>query len=214
MECALRSGGAGRWPGTELAGWLCVSLFSHLLLVYAGLGIARPESPHQPATLTVEIKAVAEEFSKPITELQRKSELPPSHTKAAHDEIGSRPASAAPVPLENYFHMSEVDLRAEPINEVLLRYPWPEYRRGLSGTVRFRLFINAEGKLDKVELVNAEPPGHFEEAALEAITKLRFNAARKNGRPVKSQKTIDVVFDPNDHIEMRATRRGSSAAGT
>jgi len=214
MECALRSGAAGRWPGTEITGWLCVSLLSHLLLVYAGLGIARPESPHQPATLTVEIKAVTEELPKPVTELPRKSASPPSHTKPAQHEIGSRPASAAPIPLENYFHMSEVDLRAEPINEVLLRYPWPAYRRGLSGTVRFRLFISAEGELDKVELLNAEPAGHFEEAALEAITKLRFNAARKNGRPVKSQKTIDVVFDPNDHIEMRATPRGFSAAGT
>jgi TonB family protein len=129
-------------------------------------------------------------------------------------EIQGSPRSSGPIPIENYFSLDEVDVRAEPTNEVLLRYPWMEYKRRLRGVVSFRLYISAQGTLDKVELIEGVPPGHFEEAALEAVRQLQFSPARKNGRPVKSQKTIDVVFDPDESLDrVSATQPDPSAAG-
>jgi protein TonB len=77
--------------------------------------------------------------------------------------------------------------------------------------VQFRLFINAQGELDKAELIDAKPRGIFEEAAWDAVKKLKFSPASKNGRPVKSQKTIDVVFDPNEDFSKQVAKRPDSS---
>jgi len=66
----------------------------------------------------------------------------------------------------------------------------------LRGTVRLRLYISERGTVDRAQVVYAHPPGEFEEAALEAVRKLVYDPAIKNGRPVKSQKLIEVTFDP------------------
>jgi len=59
----------------------------------------------------------------------------------------------------------------------------------------------AEGKLDRVELLDATPKGIFENEALATVSKLYFYPATRYGRPVKSQKTIEVVFDPNPALD-------------
>jgi TonB family protein len=190
--------------GTQLPGWITVSVVSHVLILAAGLGTAPPRAPYRSPALTVEILPLALEKQHattapqalPVTPPQSQSPEPTASVQRAQREAAGRANVRGPLPIENYFQLSEVDVRAEPINEVLLRYPWLAYRQRMSGVVRFRLFINEQGGLDKADLIEATPPGHFEDAAVEAVTKLQFSPARKNGRPVKSQKTIEVVFDP------------------
>jgi hypothetical protein len=45
-------------------------------------------------------------------------------------------------------------------------------------------------------VLSAEPEGEFEEAALAAARQLVYDPALRNGRPVKSEKLIEVTFDP------------------
>jgi len=66
----------------------------------------------------------------------------------------------------------------------------------LRGTVRMRIFISSDGRVDRAEVVDATPKGRFEQSALEAVQRTRFRPARKDGRPVPSQKLIEVEFDP------------------
>ena len=137
----------------------------------------------------------------PDIEAQRSAPEPPQPDtvlKAANTQTRPEAAAELPFPFNTYFGPSDLDVRAEPSNDPLLSYPMVAYQRRLAGVVQFTLFINAQGGLDKVELIDATPPGHFEEAAWEAVNKLQFTPALKNGRPVKSRKTIDVVFDPNE----------------
>jgi hypothetical protein len=47
-------------------------------------------------------------------------------------------------------------------------------------------------------VVSAEPEGEFEEAALAAARRLVYDPALRNGRPVKSEKFIEVTFDPQE----------------
>ena len=101
-----------------------------------------------------------------------------------------------PVPFDSYLSENEVDKRAEPANDVALSYPVAAYVRRIAGVVRLNLFISEEGKLDRVELIDASPKGIFENEALATVSKLHFYPATRYGRPVKSQKTIEVVFDP------------------
>ena len=58
------------------------------------------------------------------------------------------------------------------------------------------MFISEHGAVDGAEVVLAKPAGEFEEAALDAIRRMTYEPAVKNGRPVKSQKLIEVTFDP------------------
>lgn len=131
----------------------------------------------------------------------------PETTREALPNGAQQPASAvteAPIqlalPLDRYYTAREIDIRAEPINEVDLVYPQLAYQRRIRGKVELRLFINERGAIDEISLVRATPAGTFEEAALAATLALQFKPAVKNGRNVKSQKTIEVEFDPYKSI--------------
>ena len=120
-------------------------------------------------------------------------------------------ASANPLPVtgpdlkfkpDQYYTSREVDVRAEPLNEVPLIYPQQAYQRRIKGKVTLQIFINERGGIDQLVVVDAEPSGIFEGAVLTATEGLQFSAALKNGRRVKSQKTIEVVFDPYESIHI------------
>lgn len=195
--------------GPHLPGWITLSVLAHLLVLSAAGGIAPTHAPYRHPLMTVDISYITPETTAPVLvpgpesdiEVQPSVPAPPqpdTSQKTANTKTPPEAAIELPFPFDSYFSTREVDVGAEPSNEVLLRYPLIEYRQRLGGVVRFTLFINAQGGLDKVYLIDATPPGHFEEAALEAVNKLQFIPARKNGREVKSRKTIEVVFDPSE----------------
>jgi TonB family protein len=106
------------------------------------------------------------------------------------------------VPLDKYFTTREVDIRAEQINEVNLIYPRRAFVTRTKGKVVLRIFISEQGAIDEVSVLESIPAGVFEEAALTATLALLFRPAVKYGRHVKSQKTIEVIFDPYESINM------------
>jgi protein TonB len=95
-----------------------------------------------------------------------------------------------------YYSASEVDERATPVELPALIYPEQAYINRLPGVVRMRVFISGDGHVVRTEIVDAVPAGRFEKAASDAVEKTRFHPARKDGRPVPSQKLIEVGFDP------------------
>jgi len=114
---------------------------------------------------------------------------------------GREAAPAAPAPVTSapdpYLTSREVDAPAVAHGRVPLIYPENPFLWKLRGTVRLRVFINELGTVDRAQVVYARPPGEFEAAALEAVGRLAYDPAIKNGRPVKSQKLIEVTFDPH-----------------
>ena len=60
------------------------------------------------------------------------------------------------------------------------------------------LKIDDLGRVQSAEVVEAIPPGMFEEAALAAFSKARFVPAIKDGRPVRLQAYIRVDFKLKD----------------
>ena len=105
-------------------------------------------------------------------------------------------------PFDRYFAAKELDVRASQINDVQLIYPKQAYEMRIAGKVKLRIFINEQGGIDMTSILEATPPGVFEEAAFAAAQALQFTPALKNGREVKSQKTIEVVFNPYERISM------------
>jgi periplasmic protein TonB len=197
-----------------LALGIAASIAIHLLLLMVGFGSTVRQTG--PFPLTVEIRALA--VPEAITEITA-PDKPPEPSAAPADNNAAVPdtlpemavrapvAPAAPIefnlPIDNRYHtMREVDVPAEPINHVDLLYPKRAYAMRTKGKVVLRIFINEYGAIDEISLLEAVPPGVFEDAALTATQSLQFRPALKQGRNVKSQKTIEVVFDPYESINI------------
>ena len=116
-----------------------------------------------------------------------------------HDGIpASSSQDGSSVPLApHYYRNSEVDAPATPIERGPLVIPELAYLSRLQGTVRARVFINEDGSVESVQIIEVKPRGGiFEEAALEALRQVRYKPAEIAGQPVKTQKLIEVSFNP------------------
>jgi TonB family protein len=124
-------------------------------------------------------------------ELERSSE-------ARRGLAASKTQGGSSVPMtERYYRNSEVDQQAVPIVQGPLVFPEQAYVSKLAGTVRARVYIDERGKVVSVKIVQARPVrGVFEDAALEALSQVRYRPALLAGEPVKSQKLIEVTFNP------------------
>lgn len=121
--------------------------------------------------------------------------------RAERDQAGS----SLPIP-EGYFRRDQVDIVAVPTEQGPLVFPEDAYVWRLAGTVRARIYINERGLVDYVRIVESKPPGVFDKAALEALQRVRYEPAFIAGRPVKSQKLIEVKFDPYEKMPEQAPR--------
>ena len=112
--------------------------------------------------------------------------------------VAQAQAQATGLPsVEFYFRASDLDERAVPLNEVNMVYPEHALATSQSGVVTLRLKIDHQGMMRDASVVDAQPPGIFEDAALEAVQALKFRPAMRNGVPVGSVKTIEVPFNPD-----------------
>lgn len=106
-------------------------------------------------------------------------------------------ANKGPATAERYYRRSEVDAPAVVRSRVPLLIPEYAYHSRLAGKVRARVFIGADGAVDRVVILEVVPVrGLFEQPAVEALRGTRYQPAKIGGRPVRSQKVVDVVFDP------------------
>lgn len=191
------AGSLAQFPARRLSAALGLSAALHVALL-TGLGHGpapvRGQPPHLGA-LTVTIERAAANLPSPNA---LRASLPPDATQHRQKPQVPKAAVSAPLPSVAYhFSSSEVDIPAEAINDVLLRYPPEAYQRQISGEVKLRVYIDEAGFVHKVELLEAEPSGVFETAAVDAAQQLRYSAAMKAGEPVKTIKTIRIIFDPS-----------------
>ena len=110
----------------------------------------------------------------------------------------SKTQSGSSMPmLERYYRNSEVDEQAVPIVQGPLVFPEQAYVSKLAGTIRARVYIDERGNVVSVNIVRAQPVrGVFEDAALQALSQVRYRPALLAGQAVKSQKLIEVTFNP------------------
>jgi TonB family protein len=60
--------------------------------------------------------------------------------------------------------------------------------------VVLRLLINEAGAVDEAVAVQSDPPGVFDEAAVDAFASARFTPGRKDGNAVRSALRIELQF--------------------
>lgn len=214
-------------PPARLAGSLFFSLLLHLALLLS-LGHMQPfAAAWQAPSFELTVFLAPESGRAARNDTPPREEIPETARPALQAAIAAQPAASPPAddrpataaehdapsaatptperlislalpPGMHYFASREVDVPAQPINDVLLRYPLAAYKHGLSGIVKLRVFISAGGEVDSVEIIEAEPKDVFEEAATDAAAQLLYAPAMMDGRAVNSVKTIAIVFDPSD----------------
>lgn len=91
-----------------------------------------------------------------------------------------------------YLPADELDERPQIRSHVEPAFPLDA--NAPAGRVVLRLLIGETGAVDKAVVVQADPPGPFEVAAIEAFTPARFIPGRKNGVAVKSALTLELRF--------------------
>ncbi|MEW6589872.1 MAG: TonB family protein [Pseudomonadota bacterium] len=115
----------------------------------------------------------------------------------------AEPAAADPAPAGGlaaavdltYYPARELDVQPRALHAISPEYPAEADRQRQSGTVRLQLKLEADGRVVDASVVDATPPGVFEDSALRAFRAARFAPARKDGRPVRALILIEVSYD-------------------
>lgn len=201
---------------------VALSLALHLAVLF--LVQVRPAPrPEPPRVLQVSLEnrvtAVRQMAEKNALPWQRGSEAiaelpaPATYSPAPGVDLG-KPAAPPPEPVPSspspqpsalptlemaliddptYYTAKQLDVHPQAAQPVR-----PEYPGGAADTegyVTLKLLIDDGGKVREVSVVDAQPPGIFEESALAAFRAARFLPGQRNGRPVKSQILIKVTYE-------------------
>ena len=87
---------------------------------------------------------------------------------------------------------------AEPIERVKPEFPQEAALKGIEGWVLLRFDITEEGRVENIEVVNANPRNMFERKARDAVKKWKYAPRMSNGQAVKvigREVQIDFKFD-------------------
>ena len=91
-----------------------------------------------------------------------------------------------------YLPAEELDER--PLIRTQVQPAFPPDAPVASGRVVLQLLINEAGAVDKAVAVQSDPPGVFDEAAVDAFAAARFTPGRKDGNAVRSALHIELQF--------------------
>jgi periplasmic protein TonB len=91
-------------------------------------------------------------------------------------------------------------LAAEPVPKMRFppRYPQRALMHRIEGKVVLEFTINPDGSVSDARVVEADPPGYFEQSALRAISRWQFHPKVVAGNPVSrtARQTISYTLKP------------------
>jgi protein TonB len=90
-------------------------------------------------------------------------------------------------------------LVAEPVPRMRFppRYPQRALMRHVEGKVVLRFTINPDGSVSDAEVIEADPPGYFEQSALRAISRWQFHPKVVDGNAVSRTATQTISYRLN-----------------
>jgi protein TonB len=92
-----------------------------------------------------------------------------------------------------------VDSGAVPLVRIAPQYPPRAQARGVEGWVHLRFTVTPEGRTDDVEVLDADPKGYFETAAIGAVRRYKFKPRVEGGVAVPSPgEEIVISFELED----------------
>lgn len=128
------------------------------------------------------------------------AEVPPARPRdssiapppLAPTATGPAPAMPTPQPQASAGN----DSLPQPIHSPAPRYPRAAQRRGESGTVLLRVYVTADGQVDRIELLQSSHSRILDRAASDAIGRWRFRPAMRAGQAVPGNVMVPITFEP------------------
>ena len=188
-----------------LACSVCIHAGALVVLGASVLGAplpAPPASARMPAYLRATLRLAPAPAAAPPRAVP--SAAQPSSTGGGQQQAPNLASSPVPplIPVDipdiaRYYLPREVDQPAAPLVHAHMLYPEDALKRRIGGVVVMHVYIGASGRIERTEVVRADPPGVFEQAVREALAASRFRPAMLGRASVNSRVTIEVPFDPD-----------------
>jgi protein TonB len=102
------------------------------------------------------------------------------------------PGGAPPLPVAD--DAGGVDTPARPLSRPAPKYPRAAQRSRTEGHVIVRLRVDERGRVVDVVVVEATPPGVFDEVAVQTAKTYRFTPARRGGKAISTTVQQRIVF--------------------
>jgi protein TonB len=88
-----------------------------------------------------------------------------------------------------------VDSPPRPVFQAPMTYPPRARAQGIEGYVDFSVLIGITGEIEQIEIVESNPQGVFDQAALQGIQQWRFDPATYQGQAVRAWARQRIRFD-------------------
>jgi periplasmic protein TonB len=207
-----------------------LSVVAHLILIL-GISEAPTDSVPEPSVRPLEARLVSNKNPAPVDVSAVEKPIPQrapepvesSEPLPKEQEILSTPLpSPLPAPVESspiaavpptvdptFYTWREVDTPAKCNNDRSEPpYPRAAEAANIRGRVIVELWVDETGKVDDAKVIQADPPGYFEEASLAFQKELRCTPAMKEGKPKRYRTRFVVEFGrPLVEIEEGPTHR-------
>lgn len=92
------------------------------------------------------------------------------------------------------FALAEVDIPPQPVFQPSPRYPYAARQSGIEGWVELEFVVSIDGQVADVLVSRSHPGTVFAAAAVEAVTRWRFEPARRRGEPVAVRVHLPLAF--------------------
>ncbi len=171
---------------------LCAILL-HLLAILAFCSISKPELKISDFSVGSNFKLISADFSKDSEKL-----ITQEFTKN-DKEILAEKSDKADISKENIDSNSSsgVIFEHESLNNEQPQYPKISRKRGDEGQVLLEVFVESNGLVARVDLVQSSSHPLLDKAAIDAIKKWQFIPAKKFGQFISSSVLVPVTFKLN-----------------
>lgn len=96
--------------------------------------------------------------------------------------------------LKGLYHPGDLDGPLTPLATVPPAYPLRANRLGIQGRVLVGFTVTPEGGVVDVKILEAEPKGIFEKAAINCVSQWRFKPGTVDGIPVSARAEVPITF--------------------
>lgn len=116
---------------------------------------------------------------------------------AVNDIAGDASSLLGDIGQDTIMSEASVDVKPKVSSRAALEYPRMAMKKNIKGYVLINILIDEQGNVEVAQVLEGNPTGVFDNAALESIKQWRFSPAQYKGRPVKVWAKQKIRFDFN-----------------
>ena len=99
---------------------------------------------------------------------------------------------------EFVFNSGDLDQPPRKVVQTIPVYPYKARQRNIEGYVKVKMLVRADGSVGETIVLDAQPKGLFDSAALKAVPQWKFQAGVIDGEAVPSWVVTTIRFTLND----------------